>query len=125
MLVRIAGQRAAVGLKDGRLESGRAFISTFTYLVQDGPSGRFNKSARRWGMVFPRRTLPTSRTKPGYSSSADSSFPRRRRPASEAVGTFESDAKGFLMPPNASAFSRSRVCLAEGPLAPLRAHGPW
>ena len=30
MLVRIAGQ-PAVSLKDGRLESGRAFVSTFTY----------------------------------------------------------------------------------------------
>ena len=56
---------------------------------------------------------------------ADSSFPRRRRPASEAVRTFGSDAKGFLMPPNAAALARSRTCFAEGSLAPLKAHGPW
>ena len=48
----------------------------------------------------------------------------RRRPASEAVRTFGSDAKGFLMPPNAAALARSRTCFEEGSLAPLRAHGP-
>ena len=47
MLIGIAGQ-TSVGIKDGWLESGRAFIRTFTYQIQDGPSGKFHQSTK-WG----------------------------------------------------------------------------
>ena len=45
-------------------------------------------------------------------------------PASPADGSLETDACGFRMPPSASAFSRSRVTLADGGLGPLSCMGP-